>query len=607
MGDEPPALLGGNYNKYAGLLWEGRWCEVEALAKEGVGEGDTAALLAHAEAMFFRYALSGASEAQEEALTRLSAVSERVEELHGKSTMQWLSGKMSKVAFGSGKEGETAFAKATRKRSKLLRRALAAHADLLRGPLYLLNGRYIMAGLAFRSSLKGFESLPEHDIDPDLASYRDWGIGLFTLFLANAPPSILSLLELVTGLKGDSKEAMRLLHVCADAGGPAARWAATVLAMDKINSSAGGFDPTTMSASLTKADAIINAQRDKLPDSALLKWIHSVIYLRQGRQDEALDAMRDVHTRLEPELARKNIPPYRMALEVGAVYFAAGEFETAIDTWSALVEPGVTYTARALAATLLGAAHSANGDWNRAVELWRQVPELALTGQFDGSLCKKVQVLERRSEKGIAWYELMYVRGMLTIIRDKKRLGEMRNELEAMYERTRRLYHKKLTTVTIEGPGCGCVMEMPRGDDLVMVGDGPSTSQKPAPVAGGGRDVDELSLAEAFEQFSTVRLYLGIVYRMMGEMAEAQRHLQAVIHSVTSASGREHKLPDPFHQALGQYELAIVHMNSRAFMEAEGALKEMVAAPAGYSFESMLQYRFKAARDYVKVELNPFD
>ena len=46
------------------------------------------------------------------------------------------------------------------------------------GPLLLVNGRYLKAGYAFRASIKGFESLPVGgQAPPEVASYRDWGIG----------------------------------------------------------------------------------------------------------------------------------------------------------------------------------------------------------------------------------------------------------------------------------------------------------------------------------------------------------------------------------------------------------------------------------------------
>lgn len=209
------------------------------------------------------------------------------------------------------------------------------------GPLYLINGKYLKAGLAFRSSLLSFEALQAAGGDPHpvVASYRDWGIGIFQLFLANAPQSILSVLELVAGIKGDMVEARRKLQACVDGAGPAARWAAVVLAMDKVNSAACGFDPAVAMASLESARAVIDEQLRLLPGSALLKWMHAVVVLRMGDLPRALIAMDEVQAQVVPALASRGVPAYRLALEVGLIHFACRDLDTAIACWEPLADP----------------------------------------------------------------------------------------------------------------------------------------------------------------------------------------------------------------------------------------------------------------------------
>lgn len=268
---------------------------------------------------------------------------------------------------------------------------------------------------------------------PAAASFRDWGIGIFQLFLANAPQSILAVLELVAGLKGDMPEARKKLQACVDGGGPAARWSAIVLAMDKVNSAACGFDPEVAMASLESASRVIDRQRQALPGSALLKWMHAVVVLRQGDMTDALKLMDEVQAQVQPELARRNVPGYRLALEVGLIHFACRDLDTAISCWEPLADPSASYTARALSAVLLGTALSMRGDRERAVEVWGRVPQLAQGGgQYDGSLTRKVGVFARRSEPGLSGIELMYIRGTMPLSRgkDPARLEGMQKELQ---------------------------------------------------------------------------------------------------------------------------------------------------------------------------------
>lgn len=268
---------------------------------------------------------------------------------------------------------------------------------------------------------------------PVAASYRDWGVGIFQLFLANAPQSILAVLELVAGLKGDMAEARKRLQACVDGGGPAARWAAVVLAMDRVNSAACGFDPEVAMASLESASQVIETQRRKLPGSALLKWMHAVVVLRQGDMTSALTMMDEVKAQVAPQLARRGVPGYRLALEVGLIHFACRDLDTAIACWEPLADPSASYTARALSAVMLGTALSMKGDRARAVEVWGRVPQLAQGGQYDGSLTKKVGVFQRRSEPGLAGIELMYIRGTMPMSRgrDPARLEGMQKELQS--------------------------------------------------------------------------------------------------------------------------------------------------------------------------------
>lgn len=62
-------------------------------------------------------------------------------------------------------------------------------------------------------------------------------------------------------------------------------------------------------------------------------------------------------------------------------------------------------------------------------------------------------------------------------------------------------------------------------------------------------------------------------------------------------------LPDPFHEACSLYELAVLQINQGGYHEAERLLRDLGSARSGFSFETVLQYRFKAAREYVHQQM----
>lgn len=441
----------------------------------------------------------------------------------------------------------------------------ARNPPLPQGPLFLIHGKFLKAGLAFRGSLLAFEHLRAAAPDPPLhaaaASYRDWGIGLFQLFLANAPQSILAVLELVAGLRGDMAEARQRLQQCVDGAGPAARWAAVVLAMDRVNSAACGFDPDVAVASLEAASRVIEEQRARLPGSALLKWMHAVVVLRQGDMGAALAMMDEVKAQVAPELEKRGVPGYRLALEVGLIHFASRDLDTAVACWEPLADPSASYTARALSAVLLGTALSMRGDRARAEEVWSRVPSLAQGGQYDGSLAKKVGVFARRSEPGLAGIELMYIRGTMPVSRgkDPARLEGMQKELQGVLLGRRRCFaaafgedpafpsraaapaphdclaHQRLCRAACKLPR----RRLPPPNPAAMlerctrrVAGGKTPASRPAspfvhsPDAAapadfaaegvpGGLPLGDMTPAERFEEELSVRLYLGIVKRIM--------------------------------------------------------------------------------------------
>lgn len=88
-----------------------------------------------------------------------------------------------------------------------------------------------------------------------------------------------------------------------------------------------------------------------------------------------------------------------------------------------------------------------------------------------------------------------------------------------------------------------------------------------------------------------------------GRTDEAFRLLEGVLRDARSDDARALHLPDPFHEACALYELAVLQINRGGFHEAERLLRDLGTARGGFAFETVLQYRFKAARDYVQQQL----
>lgn len=176
------------------------------------------------------------------------------------------------------------------------------------------------------------------------------------------------------------------------------------------------------------------------------------------------------------------------------------------------------------------------GQRERAVETWGRVQALAQGGQYDGSLTRKVSVFQRRSEPALAGIELMWIRGTMPMVggKDPMRLQGMQGELQGMLERcTRRVAggrtpaSRPTSPFAHPGPHPGDPNGGGRGGSNGGGGSGGHHAGATHPGGfGAGSDVaeegvpgglplGEMTAAERFEEELTVRLYLGIVKRIM--------------------------------------------------------------------------------------------
>eukprot|EP00301_Raphidiophrys_heterophryoidea_P025231 c8422_g1_i1.p1 GENE.c8422_g1_i1~~c8422_g1_i1.p1 ORF type:complete len:744 (-),score=178.75 c8422_g1_i1:552-2783(-) len=424
--------------------------------------------------------------------------------------------------------------------------AVTAHALLLRAGLEGFQGRFIKAPLTLRQSWKEFQDIPESTSSRWARSMRQFGIGMFQLFLSLAPSAAQLVFKLV-GFAPNRNKGLYCLQQAVVSGN--LTWATTCLIAYRLLLAAQSHRSQRESQEeLVQAQNLLKLFSDNFATITqrkmfVFEWLESEVAKRSGTFDIALMRMDNVRA----SLTDVGKPLYRMQFTSAQLLFAQERYQEAVEYLSPMTSPDSSYTAKVFALLFLGACHGQLGQPAEAKAAWRTVVDKPTDGMgdMDKMLARKAGVLIGRDNDVIFAFELLYIMGHLKAMRKPDAI-RLRDRIHSCF-------------------------------------DSPQQQRR-------------------LEEQVSIELVCGVVHSHCGDIQTAMKHLQVVVGEAQT-SRYDKEVSDKFHAPYAWYEIGIVFTSLHRWEEAVQAFHNCESCSSDYTFEKWLGYREKAARKYAEAKL----